>query len=84
MKTADFELNVPLMSKARPRSPKGGGRPYMPKAYMDWKANVRAILGEWWTVPPLEKVSALVLVFRGQPAAIWTTSPGQCSTAATA
>jgi Holliday junction resolvase RusA-like endonuclease len=65
MKTADFELKVPLMSKARPRSPRGGGRPYMPKAYMDWKANVRAILGEWWTIPPLPKVSALVLVFRG-------------------
>lgn len=65
MRTADFELRVPLMSKARPRSAPGGGRPYMPAAYMQWKANVRAILAEWWTVPPLEQVNCLVLVFRG-------------------
>lgn len=65
MKTADFELRVPLMSKARPRSPRGGGRPYMPKAYMQWKATVRAILGEWWTIPPLAEVRCLCLTFRG-------------------
>lgn len=65
MQTADFELRVPLMSKARPRSPRGGGRPYMPAAYMQWKATVRALLAEWWTDPPLEKVSCLVLTFRG-------------------
>lgn len=65
MRTADFELRVPLMSKARPRSPRGGGRPYMPKAYMDWKANVRAILAEWWTIEPLDDVRCLCLSFRG-------------------
>ena len=65
MRTADFELRVPLMSKARPRSAPSGGRPYMPKAYMDWKANVRSILAEWWTIPPLPRVSCLCLVFRG-------------------
>lgn len=65
MRTADFELRVPLMSKARPRSAPGGGRPYMPKAYMDWRANVRAILAEWWTIPPLPQVNCLCLVFRG-------------------
>jgi Holliday junction resolvase RusA-like endonuclease len=65
MRTADFELRVPLMSKARPRSPRGGGRPYMPKAYMQWKATVRALLAEWWTIPPLADVRCLVLVFRG-------------------
>lgn len=65
MQTADFEIRVPLMSKARPRTAPGSSRPYMPKAYMDWKANVRAILGEWWTVPPLEAVNCLVLVFKG-------------------
>lgn len=65
MRTADFELRVPLMSKARPRSPRGGGRPYMPKAYMQWKADVRAILAEWWAIPPLEQVNCLCLVFRG-------------------
>lgn len=65
MRTADFELRVPLMSKARPRSPRGGGRPYMPRAYMDWKANVRAILAEWWTIEPLDDVRCLCLSFRG-------------------
>jgi Holliday junction resolvase RusA-like endonuclease len=65
MQSADFELNVPLMSKARPRSPRGGGRPYMPPAYMKWKATVRALLAEWWCEPPLQQVSCLVLTFRG-------------------
>ena len=65
MRTADFELRVPLMSKARPRSPRGGGRPYMPKGYMDWKANVRAILAEWWTIEPIEQVGCLCLSVRG-------------------
>lgn len=65
MRTADFELRVPLMSKARPRSSPRGGRPYMPKSYMDWKTNVRAILGEWWTIEPLDDVRCLSLVFRG-------------------
>jgi Holliday junction resolvase RusA-like endonuclease len=37
----------------------------MPKAYMSWKADVRAILAEWWTIPPLEDVRCLCLVFRG-------------------
>lgn len=65
LRSADFRLSVPLMSKARPRTPRGGGRPYMPKAYMEWKARVRAILAEWWTIPPLDKVRRLVLVFHG-------------------
>lgn len=65
MRHADFVLRVPLMSKARPRTPPGGGRPYMPKAYMDWKATVRAILAEWWTIQPLAQVRCLHLVFRG-------------------
>jgi Holliday junction resolvase RusA-like endonuclease len=37
----------------------------MPKAYMDWKANVRAVLGEWWTIEPLDEVRCLLLSFRG-------------------
>ena len=65
MQSADFELIVPLMSKARPRSPRRGGRPYMPPAYMQWKANVRAQLAEWWCEPPLEQVNCLVLTFYG-------------------
>lgn len=65
MRTADFELRVRLMSKARPRTPKRGGRPYMPPAYMEWKATVRAMLAEWWTLPPLPEVRCLCLTFRG-------------------
>lgn len=65
MKSADFELRVPLMSKARPRSSSRGGRPYMPPAYVNWKRTVRALLGEWWTEPPLESINCLVLSFRG-------------------
>lgn len=65
MKTADFQLQVPLMSKARPRTAPGHARPYMPKPYMEWKARVRAILGEWWTHPPLDEINCLVLTFRG-------------------
>lgn len=65
MRSADFELRVPLMSKARPRMVPGGGRPYMPASYMAWKKTVRALLGEWWTIPPLTDVRCLVLSFRG-------------------
>lgn len=65
MRHADFMLRVPLMSKARPRTPPHGGRPYMPASYMAWKKTVRALLSEWWTVPPLTDVRCLVLSFRG-------------------
>jgi Holliday junction resolvase RusA-like endonuclease len=65
MRRAEFLFKVPLMSKARPRSAPGGGRPYMPPAYMKWKANLRGQMGEWWTLPPLTKVNVLVLTFSG-------------------
>lgn len=42
-----------------------GGRVYMPASYVQWKDTVRALMGEWWTDPPLEKVICLVLTFRG-------------------
>ncbi len=58
-------LRVPLMSKARPRSFSGQKVPYMPKAYKDWKANVRAQMAEWWTDEPLELVNVLCLRFHG-------------------
>lgn len=65
MKTADFQLNVPLMSKARPRMSRRGGRAYMPISYMEWKARVRALMAEWWAEPPLDRVTCLVLSFYG-------------------
>lgn len=65
MNHCEFLFRVPLMSKARPRTPRSGGRPYMPKAYMSWKEALRSLMAEWWTIPPLEKVSCLVLTFSG-------------------
>lgn len=65
MHSADFQLNVPLMSKARPRSTRGSGRVYMPPSYMKWKAQTRALMAEWWAEPPLESVNTLYLSFRG-------------------
>ena len=65
MREAEFLFRVPLMSKARPRSAPGGGRPYMPPAYMKWKSNLRGLMGEWWTMPPLECVNTLILTFTG-------------------
>jgi Holliday junction resolvase RusA-like endonuclease len=65
MRQAEFLFKVPLMSKARPRSVPGGGRPYMPPAYMKWKANLRGQMGEWWTLPPLERVTVLCMTFSG-------------------
>ena len=65
MRSADFLLQVPLMSKARPRTAPGRSRPYMPPAYMQWKQRVRAQMGEWWTAPPLPFVNCLTLKFCG-------------------
>lgn len=41
-----FRLDVPLMSKARPRF--GNGRSYMPSAYREWKDRTRKILRFFW------------------------------------
>lgn len=37
----------------------------MPTAYKQWKSNLRGLMGEWWTMPPLESVNALVFTFSG-------------------
>lgn len=65
MRTADFVLPVPLQPKARPRF--GRGAAYKDSKYRAWAENVRAILSEWWTIPPLSKgqVVALQLTFSG-------------------
>lgn len=65
LRTADFVLPVPLQPKARPRF--GRGSAYKDTKYRTWAESVRAILSEWWTVPPLEKgqVVALHLTFFG-------------------
>ena len=54
VQTSELVLNVPLMSKARPRS---CGRSFlMPPAYKKWKKEVRAQMAEWWVDEPLELV----------------------------
>ena len=65
LRTAEFVLPVLLQPKARPRF--GRGSAYKDTKYRTWAESVRAILSEWWTVPPLEKgqVVALHLTFFG-------------------
>jgi len=62
---ADLLIPLPPMSKPRPRSTGRQVRPYMDKTYTDWKANVRACMGEWWTAPPLAAIDCLVVHFYG-------------------
>jgi len=37
----------------------------MPPAYKKWKSNLRGLMGEWWTMPPLDSVHTLILTFTG-------------------
>ena len=64
MRTADFELPVPLQPKVRPRF---SGHAYTDKKYAGWMEQCKAILGEWWTLPPLQKGQLLSVhfTFRG-------------------
>lgn len=50
----DVLLPVPLQPKARPRF-LTKGKPYTDTKYREWTRNVRSILAEWWTRPPLQK-----------------------------
>lgn len=61
---ADFVLPISLQPKVRPRF---SGRAYMPTEYRKWMKECRAILSEWWVMPPLQKGQLLVLhfLFRG-------------------
>ena len=65
MRTADLVLPFRPMSKPRPRSTLNRARPYMDKVYVDWKNGVRAVMGEWWTLPPLTKINCLIFSFKG-------------------
>ena len=65
MERAEFLFRVPLMSKARPRSSPKGGRPYMPATYVNCKASLRGLMGEWWTMPPRSSIAVLVINFYG-------------------
>ena len=62
--TAEFLLQVPLKPKERPRF---SGHAYNSSGYRDWIGECRAILSEWWTIPPLGKgqIASVHFTFRG-------------------
>lgn len=64
MSEMSYTFDINLMSKARPRF-SAGKVPYMPKEYMQWKKDLRALMAEWWTTPPLDHVDRIDLVFKG-------------------
>ena len=53
------------MSKPRPRATIKQARPYMDAVYTNWKKDVRAHMGEWWTLPPLDHINCVCFHFRG-------------------
>lgn len=65
VRTADFVVPLPLQPKSRPRF--GRGKAFKDSKYRAWMESCRAILAEWWTIPPLQKgqVIALHLTFYG-------------------
>jgi len=65
LQTAEFLLRLPLQPKERPRF--GNGRTYKSSGYREWSRQCRAILAEWWAIPPLGKgqVVAVQFTFRG-------------------
>jgi Holliday junction resolvase RusA-like endonuclease len=63
--TAELVLPFRPISKPRPRATIKQARPYMDKVYTEWKKNVRAFMGEWWTEPPLEFINCLIVHFHG-------------------
>lgn len=46
MQEINFRIDLPLMSKARPRF--GGGHSYLPAKYRDWKNQMRDHLKQYW------------------------------------
>ena len=65
MQTADLSLPIRPISKARPRSYMGQSRPYTDKVYKEWLGQCRALMGEWWTAPPLAHINCLICHFYG-------------------
>lgn len=64
LRTAEFLLRVPLQPKERPRF---SGHAYKGNRYREWAEQCRAILAEWWTIPPLGKgqIVSVHFTFRG-------------------
>ena len=64
LRHADVYLPIRPMSKARPRLA-AGKAPYHDRVYREWKDRCRALMGEWWTDPPLKHVNCLIAHFYG-------------------
>lgn len=66
LRTAEFLLRVPLQPKERPRFTRAG-HAYTDSGYREWTRGCRAILAEWWTIPPLGKgqIVSVHFTFRG-------------------
>jgi Holliday junction resolvase RusA-like endonuclease len=43
----------------------GQSRPYTDKVYKEWLGQCRALMGEWWTAPPLTHINCLICRFYG-------------------
>ena len=66
MKPRISEFLLPLPAQLKPKT-LFTGRVEADDGYSQWAQYCRAILAEWWTVPPLDKslVIALQITFRG-------------------
>lgn len=59
----EFTFNIPLKTKQRPRF--AARNAYMDKPYKSWIKEMRALMAEHWTAPPLETVNVLWVQFHG-------------------
>lgn len=69
MREIRFRLDLPLMSKARPRF--GKGRSYLPANYREWKDKARRLLRYFWESNELETLSQFDLHVEAH-------GPGRC------
>lgn len=68
-KELTFRLDLPLMSKARPRF--GKGRSYLPAPYREWKNKARRLLRLFWEANDLETLEQFELHVEAH-------GPGRC------
>lgn len=69
MKEIRFRLDLPLMSKARPRF--GQGRSYLPAAYREWKNKARRLMRYFWAQNELPVLQEFELYVEAH-------GPGRC------
>ena len=69
MREIRFRLDLPLMSKARPRF--GKGRSYLPAAYRDWKNQARDQLKAIWSEQELDTLQQFEIEVEAH-------GPGRC------